>query len=92
MNVNLPENVGLLWVGEELQYGNRPDNLVRAVVVRAGHAPGLVVLRLLEDYDTKRKSGNSFYRAGVEIVTTEAEVWQWQDRALRAEGARWAGR
>ena len=74
MNVNLPENVGLLWVGEEVLYGNRSDNTVPAIVIRAGHAPSTVIVRLLEDYDTKRRSGNSFYRAGTEVMTTEAEV------------------
>lgn len=72
----LPENaMRLLQTGEMLLYGNRPDNVVVAEVLGPGHAENSTRVRLLEDYDTNRKNGNSFRAAGAELTALPSRLW-----------------
>ncbi len=76
MPFQLPESaVQLLQVGESLLFGNRPDNLVRATVIGPSLWPGNMLVRLLEDYDTRRPHGNSFRRAGQEVTAKVGDLW-----------------
>jgi hypothetical protein len=56
-------------------YGNRPDNVVVAEVLGPGHAENSLRVRLLEDYDTNRKSGNSSHAAGAVVTALLSRLW-----------------
>lgn len=72
-----PSAVGLLKAGQTLLYGNRPDNLVVALVIGPGAEPGSTRIRLLENYHTRRTTGgDSSYRAGAEITAKAAKLWR----------------
>ncbi len=72
--------ISLLQAGDRILYGNRPDNLVPAVVVRGseqGTTVSAVRVRLLKSYHTRRSiGGDSFYRAGAELTAQAARLWQ----------------
>jgi hypothetical protein len=70
-------DVALLREGDQLLYGNRPDNLVPVVVVLGpGRRLNSVCIRFLADYDTNRPlGGNSFYKAGAENDAHVGDLW-----------------
>ncbi len=68
--------VRLLSAGDIVLYGNRPDNVVPAVVIEAGYAENSVRVRLLENYDTNRASGNSYHAAGADVTALADRLWR----------------
>lgn len=76
MTLQLPKDaMDVLRPGDRLLYGNRPDNVVEAEVLGPGHTEGSLRVRLLEDYDTNRVSGNSFRAAGAKVTALPSRLW-----------------
>lgn len=72
----IPEAVvQLLREGEHLFYGKHRENRAKVVVVGPGKLNKSVRVRFLEDYDTGRPQGNSFYRAGTELTALAGHLW-----------------
>ncbi len=68
--------VRLLSTGDTILYGNRPDNVVPAEVLGTGHVEDSVRVRLLENYDTNRASGNSYHAAGADVTALADRLWR----------------
>lgn len=67
--------IPLLRSGDQLLFGNRPDNLARVVVLGAGVLKNSVRIRFHDNYATDVPTGNSFYRAGAEAHAAAGDLW-----------------